>query len=523
MKVRRVLLNTALGAAVLGVGFAAVTAIGGTRTPAPVGQTVKVTRGSLEAVVTATGNVEAVTTTQVNLAGSGGTVTAIYVRAGDQVTRGQRLLTVDDRAEKRDLRTARASLESAKAKLTTTQQSRSAAENRQDRAAIADAEQSVTNAKTSLDAARASYRLDKKQQDAGVDDAEQAVTDARKQLDDDKSDLRQAKNQLAKDQAAHDSAAITTDQNSVSTLTGSVTSDGPALDSAKSARTSAKRTRSATVLKDSQAIDSAKGQVATARRQLDSQRATAAVNAQPARQGAIQDAQAQIDSAQVSVDQAKQALAETVLTAPAAGTVATINAVKGQSSSASSSSATTAGSTSGGSSGGSAGSTGSTSTTSASSSSSGLVVLTDLTHKEVSATVAEVDVTKLRLGQRAQMVFPASGVTATGTVTSIDTDETITNNVVEYGVKVRMDTRSSSVKIGQTASLTIITQRKSNVLVVPTSVLRTVDGRSTVTRRQGQADSPVVVRTGLVGTAGTEITSGLAVGDDVVLPSTGGS
>ena len=90
-------------------------------------------------------------------------------------------------------------------------------------------------------------------------------------------------------------------------------------------------------------------------------------------------------------------------------------------------------------------------------------------------------------------------------------------------MKVRLDTADSTVLIGQTATLTIITDQRENVLVVPTSAVRTVDGHPTVTRRTNNVDAPVTVETGLVGTTGTEVTSGLAEGDQVVLPTGGGS
>ena len=528
MKVRRIVLNSVLALAVVGVGAVAVTSVGSARTTKPVGQAVAVTRGTLVATVTATGNVEAVDKIQVDLAGSGGTVKKIYVRQGARVTQGQRLLRVDDTSEKSDLKTAQASLDSAEAKLTTTTQSRSGAEVRQDNASIAGASQSVRNAQTSLDAARATHRLDSRQQDAIVDEAEDAVGRAKNNRSDAEDALENAQNKLKDDQASGNTAAISADQSQVSSLTSALQSAKSAVDSAESSLSAAKRTRSSTLLRDRQSVSTAEGQLATAQKQLDQQRAAAAVNAQPARQGAVEDAQSAVDSAQVGVDKAQKALDETVLKAPADGTVATINAVVGQSSgssgggSASSSGSGSGSASSAGGSGGGAASTSSTSTT-GSTSSSGLVVLTDLTHKQVAATVAEVDVTKLKLGLKSQIVFPASGVKASGTVTEIDTEQTVTNDVVEYGIKVRMDSGDSSVKIGQTASLTITAQQKDGVLIVPTSALRTVNGVSSVTRRVNDVDSPVTIQTGLVGTTGTEVVSGLSEGDQVVLPTTGGS
>ena len=64
------------------------------------------------------------------------------------------------------------------------------------------------------------------------------------------------------------------------------------------------------------------------------QQAQVAANQQQARQGAVDSAQAQIDSAEVTVREARTVIDDTVLRAPRAGTIATIGAVVGQSSSA---------------------------------------------------------------------------------------------------------------------------------------------------------------------------------------------
>jgi HlyD family secretion protein len=461
---RRVVINGVLALAVAGVLAASyVTVTASSSSQQPTGQTVKVTRGTLTATVTASGNAEAATTVEVNFSGSGGQVTKIYVKTGQQVTKGQRLLKIDDSSAKESLRTAKATLASAKAQLKTTTQGQSAEDKAEDAASVAAAKTSVANAETALQAAKDTYALDKKQQ-----------------------------NQLVKSATA-------------------------------AQLTQAKQTRASTLLKDRQAIKTQRGQLHTAEDQLASQRATAAKNAQPARQGDVDSAQAQIDSARVTVATARRTLAETVLRAPVSGTVAAISAVKGQSS-GSGGSGGTSGSGSTGSGSANSSTTGSTgSTSSSSSSSSGLVTLTDLSRKHVVASVAEADITKIKVKQTAQVSFPASNVTVPGTVTAIDTQSTVTNNVVEYGVTVVLGGNATSIRLGQSASITITVGRKSDVLSVPTSAITTAGDRSTVTRREGETDRTVEVQTGMVGSTGTEITSGLAEGDTVVLPTSGSS
>jgi multidrug efflux pump subunit AcrA (membrane-fusion protein) len=333
-----------------------------------------------------------------------------------------------------------------------------------DQVAVRSAQVTLDNAKTSLSQARASRALDTVQQDALV----------------------------AAAQASYDAAA-----------------DAAGKASARSALIQAKNTRDSTRRKDNQQGQSAAGQVASARVALAAQRAAAAVNSQPARQGSIKSAAAQVASAQVQVDSARTTLDQTVLRAPVAGTVASISGVVRESSSgaASSSDATS--------------STNSTSSTS-STSTSGFVVISSLSHLQVTSQVAEADAGKVKVGQKATVTFSAADVTVNGTVTGLDVEDTVTNNVVEYGVTVSLVDPPTSLKLGQTASVSITTGTKSDVLSVPTSAVTTVGTRHSITVRKNGKDSVVQIQTGLTGDSTAEVISGLSEGDVVVIPSSSG-
>ena len=459
MRRRSVIINGALVVVLAAAVTGAVIAVGEpTTATASTEQTAKVSRATVSSTVTASGNLSAATSVAVNFAGSGGTVTAIYVVVGDRVVAGQELAKVDDTSALQSLASAKASLASAKASYTSTTAGQTSAEKSRDQASIRSAQVSVDNANTSLSQARATYRLDKSQQDALVASA----------------------------RAAYDAAIdATAKANALTTLTN------------------AEHTRDSTLLRDQQSIDTAQGQVASAQASLRSQKASAAVNSQGASSGSVATAKAQVASAQVQVDQAQTALDETVLRAPVAGTVSTLSGVVGQSSS------------------GSAGSSSSTSSAS-SSSSSGFLTLSSLSELQVTTKVAEADASHVRIGQAATITFSASSTTAQGTVTAIDVSSTVTNNVVEYGVTVTLTDPPKVLKLGQTASVSITTATVENALSVPTTAVTKVGNRATVTVRKDGVDTPTPVTLGVEGDASTEVRSGVTEGTTVVLATGSG-
>jgi HlyD family secretion protein len=137
---------------------------------------------------------------------------------------------------------------------------------------------------------------------------------------------------------------------------------------------------------------------------------------------------------------------------------------------------------------------------------------------QVKADVAEADISDVRVGQPAAVTLSASDRRLTGSVTGIDSVQTVTNNVVEYGVTVTL-TRHPGVKLGQTSQVVITTGSKENVIRVSSSALTTIGNQTTATvQRQDGSTQSVAVTTGLKGDSETEVLSGLSAGDVVVVP-----
>ena len=115
-------------------------------------------------------------------------------------------------------------------------------------------------------------------------------------------------------------------------------------------------------------------------------------------------------------------------------------------------------------------------------------------------------------------------VTIGSVITSVDPTATSVQNVATYYATMSIPGAAEKVvKPGMTASAEVVVNERTGVVVLPSSALTTIGGRSVVTIRKGAVDTRTTVETGLVGSEGTEITSGLSDGDVVVVPSTGAS
>ena len=88
-----------------------------------------------------------------------------------------------------------------------------------------------------------------------------------------------------------------------------------------------------------------------------------------------------------------------------------------------------------------------------------------------------------------------------------------------YGVKVKIDPADIPLKVGMTATATIVTERKEGVLLLPNQAIQ-IDrerGRTYVEKMvQGEA-VPVEIEVGLRDEFVSEVVRGLEEGDEVVI------
>ena len=153
------------------------------------------------------------------------------------------------------------------------------------------------------------------------------------------------------------------------------------------------------------------------------------------------------------------------------------------------------------------------------SSGSGAFRIDDLASLYVDLQVSEVDVNSLQIGQPAELTFDAvPDKQYSGEVAEIGMVGVVTQGVVNYPVTVRITNPDSSVRPGMTAAVSIVIDRRENVLMVPNQAIRISAGQRTVTVLYEGQQISVAVNVGLVNELMSEVSGEqLREGDTVVI------
>jgi multidrug efflux pump subunit AcrA (membrane-fusion protein) len=235
----------------------------------------------------------------------------------------------------------------------------------------------------------------------------------------------------------------------------------------------------------------------------------------------VTSAQAKLDQAQLDVQTAQETLDNTTLYAPGAGTVTAVNGTVGQQSTSGSASSSSSQSSSSGSGQGGQGSSSNSATSSSTSSSSGFITITNLTGLVVNTSVAEIDVSKVKAGQKATVTLnalPDKPIQAT--VSSINLTPTTSGSVVSYGAQLALIDPPDGLRPGQSASVVITVASAENALSVPAAAVTTAGTTNVVTVQENGRNVTRQVQIGIRGESTVQITSGLTEGENVVLTAT---
>jgi len=137
---------------------------------------------------------------------------------------------------------------------------------------------------------------------------------------------------------------------------------------------------------------------------------------------------------------------------------------------------------------------------------------------QIEVDIPEVEIGKIDLRDPSKITldaFPEEEFS--GKVIEIEPAETIISGVVYYKIKIGLDTENTKIKPGMTANVTIITDFKENVLILPQRAVLERNGKKFVRVPEDSTFKEIEVQTGLRGSGGEiEIISGLKEGDKVI-------
>ncbi|GGU06002.1 efflux RND transporter periplasmic adaptor subunit [Streptomyces violascens] len=245
----------------------------------------------------------------------------------------------------------------------------------------------------------------------------------------------------------------------------------------------------------------------------------------------LAQAEAQLTQAQNAVDAAQRAVDGTTLTAPVAGTVASVSAKTGDTVTGTGGNGTNGG---GGGSGNASNSGSNSASSSSSSALSGFVVLTNPSGMQVTANFSEADALKVKPGQAATVTLNAESDTVLNakvlSVSSLPVSSgsgsgggggnSSSGSAVQYAATLTITSPTTNLRTGLSASIQVVTGEASGALSVPTAAVTGTGANRTVTvvKADGTTErTPVTV--GLEGDSSDQILSGLSEGEKVQLAS----
>lgn len=226
----------------------------------------------------------------------------------------------------------------------------------------------------------------------------------------------------------------------------------------------------------------------------------------------IKSAEIKVKEANLALDQAKENAAARTIKAPISGIITALNIKTGDELGGSSSSARDS-----------------------------LITITDLEKLFAKVSLNEIDVAKVKLDQKATLTFDAiEDLTLTGIVSEIDSLGSVAQGVVSYAVKIMLDSIDSRIKPGMSVSAAIVTDVKTDAVMVPNGAVKSSNG-SFYVEMPDEALPEVLandsatgiilnnpprrqtVEPGLSNDTQTEIISGLKAGDQVIVRTSNNS
>ena len=194
--------------------------------------------------------------------------------------------------------------------------------------------------------------------------------------------------------------------------------------------------------------------------------------------------QGSIDSATASLIEAQQALANAQLTSPVTGTVASVTLTVGQS--------VTAGST------------------------SDAITIINSGSYQATASLTSTQAAEVKVGDQALVTVNGVAGTLTGTVTRVGPVNTNSSSYT-YPLIVLLSGGSHGIAAGSTAQVQVVLHQVDNARAVPTSAVQTIGNNSYVFVPASGQEARKKISVGIVGSIYTQVTGGVTKGTTVIL------
>ncbi len=147
-----------------------------------------------------------------------------------------------------------------------------------------------------------------------------------------------------------------------------------------------------------------------------------------------------------------------------------------------------------------------------------LATVADLNALEIAADIDEIDVANAKVGQSVEVRFDAfPGEKFAGKLTRLFPASSSQRGSTTYSAVVEFDRRNFDVRLGMGANLKILTVEKKDVLLVPNRALKSVGTRKAVRVVAPGEPRDVIVEIGVTDGNETEIISGVNEGDQVLV------
>jgi HlyD family secretion protein len=458
--------------------------------------TVKVTRTSVTSTVSATGTLQAITEQKLGFH-TGGKLVELNVTVGQQVEKGQVLARIDDFEARNALQAARAQVSQEQAVL-----NRIRGGNQ-----VQAAEGDVQRATEVLAATE--------EQAEAVDDANQeAIEQAERRLEQDEEALddTEGRNDCDDSGDEDDSDGIIGLSDESDDCAEIEAAERRVRDS-ESDLAAAEQRQLVEEAEQNLAIENARRNLATVQSEAERTRSDHPHN--------IDEQAAVVSQLRVDVETAQREVENTVLRAPVAGKIASINGVVGEFIGGGSGTTPLApggtvplpdnnsrvsyGDDVGGDTERPGGDT--------------FIVLDDVNTFQIVAPFAETDASRIKPGQQVEVTFDAvPDLTRAGNVVSISPTGTDIQGVTSYYAVIVLNELDPRLMDGQTASAHVVVDQRDNTLVVPNAAIQMGGQTGVVTVLEDDGTHrQVQVELGLSGDNVTQVVAGLHEGEQVVV------